>query len=603
MTSTHQFLDIVHQCGQRKIPIRKVYRRMKDKELFLAAYSRLYANQGSLTPGVTEETVDSMSLQRIERLLEQLETGTFQWSPVRRTHIPKKNGQRRPLGMPTWKDKLVQEVIRMILEAYYEPNFRDSSHGFRPQRGCHTALTTIRDKWSGTIWFIEGDIKGCFDHLSHDIILKLLERHFQDTRFIKLIRDLLAAGYMENWQYHHTYSGTPQGAIVSPLLANIVLHELDTWVEDTLIPEHTRGKRRQQNPEYAVYAQREGTAWANGSLSEGKYWRTRKWQVPQGNPHDPNYARLRYCRYADDFLLGWAGSKAEAQVIRDQIAVFLTETLGLELNMEKTLITHATYERARFLGYEVKVSRDNSKTTTQQHHTGHTIKKRCVNGRVQLLVPHDVKESWVKRFMNANGQPIQDMRLLDLPDFDIIAHYGGQWRGLVNYYALAMNQKILSHVEWAMALSLQALLARKHNCNTRWIRRKYQTHVNGKRAYVCEVPNPNKPTKPLKAMFGGLPLRIRPNIQLHDKIYVPYLVTTQMVNRLLADRCELCGKTENVEVHHVRKLADLKKQWANSQHIPVWVIQMREMNRKTLVVCRVCHRNIHNGTYDGAKVN
>ncbi len=603
MTSTHQFLDIVHQCGQRNILIRKVYRRMKDRSLFLAAYGRLYANKGSMTPGVTEETVDGMSLQRIERILEQLEQGTFQWTPVRRTHIPKKNGKLRPLGMPTWEDKLVQEVIRMILEAYYEPNFRDSSHGFRPHRGCHSALTSIRDTWSGTVWFIEGDIKGCFDNLQHDIILKLLERHFQDTRFIKLIRDLLEAGYMEDWQYHRSYSGTPQGGIVSPLLANIVLHELDCWVEDTILPEHTRGKRRQRNLKHLAYAQREKAAWADGNQSEGKYWRSRKWQEPQGKPHDPNYARLRYCRYADDFLLGWAGSKTEAQDIRDKIAAFLKETLGLELSLEKTVITHAATERARFLGYELKVSRDNSKTITQQHHTGHTIKKRSVNGIVQLLVPQDVKDGWVKRFMDATGKAIKDMRLLHLPDFDIIAHYGGQWRGLVNYYSLAMSVKILSHVEWAMALSLQALLARKHDCNTRWIRRKYQTREQGKRAYVCEVPNPNNPNKSLKAKFGGIPLRTRRDAQLHDKIYVPFIVTSQLVDRLLADQCELCGQTGKVEVHHVRKLADLKKQWGNKKNAPIWVIRMREMNRKTLVVCHSCHRAIHNGTYDGDKVN
>lgn len=603
MTSTQDFLDIVHQCGQRGIPIRKVYRRMKDKDLFLAAYGKLYKNAGSLTPGITDNTVDGMSISRIDSLLEKLEQGTFQWTPVRRTYIPKKNGKLRPLGMPTWEDKLVQEVIRMILEAYYEPNFRDSSHGFRPNRGCHTALISIREAWNGTVWFIEGDIKGCFDNLPHDTILRVIERHFHDTRFLKLIRDLLTAGYMEEWQYHATYSGTPQGGIVSPILANIVLHELDTWIEDTLIPEHSRGKLRQRNLEHLRLSQLEHQAWAEGNIPEGKYWRSQKWQQPLGKPHDPHYARLRYCRYADDFILGWAGSKQEALQIRDQIARFLQEELGLELSMEKTKLTHATTERARFLGYELKVSRDNSKTKTYRHRNGQMIKGRSVNGDIQLLVPQTVRTEWVSRYADGQDKAIKQMRWLHLPDFDIIAHFGGQWRGLVNYYALAMNVKTLSHVEWAMARSLQATLARKHNKKTRWVRKAYQTHENGKRAYVCKVPNPNNPDKPLKAIFGGLPLRTRRDAKLNDRMYVPFLVRTQLVQRLLAQKCEVCGNEGDAEVHHIRKLADLKRRWQHRKSRPFWVARMIEMRRKTLVVCKHCHWEIHNGTYDSQKVN
>jgi group II intron reverse transcriptase/maturase len=601
MTSTHNFLDIVHTCGQRNIPIRKVYRRMKDKTLFLAAYGKLYANQGSLTKGITEETVDGMSIQRIETILKELEEGAFTWTPVRRVYIPKRNGKPRPLGVPTWKDKLVQEVIRMILEAYYEPQFRDSSHGFRPNRGCHTALTTIRDTWSGTIWFIEGDIKGCFDNLQHNLILKIIERNIHDTRFLKLIREMLEAGYMEDWQFHRTYSGTPQGGIVSPLLANIVLHELDAWVEETLIPAHARGERRRANTEYNRLTKYERQAWKAGNVSEGRKWRSLKWQHPQNNPHDPNYARLRYCRYADDFILGWAGSLEEAKIIRDEIASYLQDTLKLELSMEKTLVTHATTERARFLGYELKVSRDNSKTNTIKHHTGHTIKQRNVNGRIQLLVPNDVKGQWVKRFFDVENKAIKDMRLIHLPDFDIIAHYGGQWRGLVNYYVLAMNIKILSHVEWAMSRSLQATLARKHNDKTRSIRKQYLTRIDGKRAMVCEVLNPNKPGKTLKALFGGIALRTRRQAYLNDQLYVPFIVTTQLVARLLAETCELCGHVGDTEVHHIRKLADLKRRW-KGKPMPIWATRMSEMNRKTLVVCQVCHREIHDGTYDGHEV-
>nr|WP_063842301.1 reverse transcriptase/maturase family protein [Hassalia byssoidea] len=192
-----------------------------------------------------------MSIKKIESLIEEIRYERFRWTPVRRINIPKKNGKTRSLGIPTWKDKLVQEVVRLMLEAYYEPQLSDSSHGFRPKRGCHTALTIIDRTWQGTKWFIEGDIRGCFDNIDHKILMSILREKIQDNRFLRLIENLLKAGYCEQWKYHSTLSGTPQGAIVSPLLANIYLDKLDKFVENCLIPEYTRGKRRAENPEYS----------------------------------------------------------------------------------------------------------------------------------------------------------------------------------------------------------------------------------------------------------------------------------------------------------------------------------------------------------------
>ena len=217
MAHNHKFIDIVHKLGTKGYPLTGVYRRIQDKELFLAAYGKLYANQGATTAGTDpEDTVDGMSVERIEEILTQLRDGTYRWKPVRRVEIPKTNGKTRPLGIPSWSDKLLQEVIRMVLEAYYEHKFSKRSHGFRPFRSCHTALKQIHHSWKGTKWFIEGDIKGCFDNIDHQILLNILARDIKDNRFLKLIRQMLQAGYLEKWQYHATYSGTPQGGIVSP---------------------------------------------------------------------------------------------------------------------------------------------------------------------------------------------------------------------------------------------------------------------------------------------------------------------------------------------------------------------------------------------------
>jgi group II intron reverse transcriptase/maturase len=235
-----KYLEVVRKRGEAHAELRRVYYNIAtNKEVFLKAYANLYANAGAMTPGIIpDDTVDGMSVTRIESIMEQLKTRTYQWTPVRRTYIEKNpsSTKRRPLGMPGFTDKLLEEVIRMILEAYYEPQFRESSHGFRPKRGCHTVLDTIT-RWKGTRWFIEGDIKGCFDNLDHKLILRLLRRRMKDHSFLNLIGDMLNAGYLEDWVVHRTYSGTPQGGIASPILANMVLNELEAFIEDELIPQ------------------------------------------------------------------------------------------------------------------------------------------------------------------------------------------------------------------------------------------------------------------------------------------------------------------------------------------------------------------------------
>lgn len=600
MTSTHNFLNILHRLGREGIPVHKVYRRMKDVELFKSAYGRLSANQGNLTPGIDDETIDGMSMARIEQVLAELDTGTFHWTPVRRTYIPKSNGKQRPLGIPTWKDKLVQEVIRLLLEAYYEPQFSDASHGFRPERGCHTALIHIRENWQGTKWFIEGDIKQCFDNIQHEKLLEILGKSFQDNQFLKLIRDMLKAGYMESWTYHATYSGTPQGGVASPILANIVLNELDHWIEQTLIPRHTRGEQRVYNPTYHRLAQQEKAAYARGNIKAGKQWRRRKWQQPLNDPQDPNYSRLRYCRYADDFILGWIGTQSEAQQIKQEIATYLA-TLGLELSEEKTIITHARTERARFLGYEIKVAWDNTKTTTIRRWEK-TIKARSINGGIQLLVPKDVVQHWAMKYTK-NGKPARQPRLLHHSDFDIMATFGAELHGLCNYYLLAMNVHVLSRVVYAFKQAALQTLANKHKVQTAVLWRQFSRKLdNGVTALVVEQPNPNNPAKPYLAKLGAVPLRTTKHTTLSDKVYVPHLVRTELVARLLANQCELCGATDDVEVHHIRKLKDLTNKWKGRKDKPVYVKRMIAMHRKTLVVCKTCHRGIHDGTYDGVKL-
>lgn len=236
MRNAETVLGVIRERGKRGLPLEDVYRQLYNPDLYLRAYGRIYRNAGVLTPGTSPETVDAMSLAKIQALIAALRGERYRWTPVRRVSIPKKNGKTRPLGIPTWSDKLLQEVIRSLLEAYYEPQFSPHSHGFRPERGCHTALTQIQKGWTGTKWLIEGDIAGCFDNIDHAVLLTILRERIRDNRFLRLIEGLLRAGYCEQWRYHPTLSGTPQGGIVSPLLANLCLDRLDQFVETRLLP-------------------------------------------------------------------------------------------------------------------------------------------------------------------------------------------------------------------------------------------------------------------------------------------------------------------------------------------------------------------------------
>ena len=242
-------LDVIGKRSFHEKRITDCYKLMYKKELWIKAYVKLYPNPGNLTKGTSDETIDGFSLAKIDAIIGELKQGNFRFSPVRRVYIPKSNGKQRPLGIPNFKDKLVQEVMRMILEAIYEPVFSENSHGFRPNRSCHTALSQIKYTWTGLIWCIEGDIKGFFDSIDHKKMLSILEKKINDRRFLLLLHNVLACGYVEDWRFHKTYSGTPQGGIISPILANIYLHEFDSFMEKQ-IKNFDKGELRRTNPAY-----------------------------------------------------------------------------------------------------------------------------------------------------------------------------------------------------------------------------------------------------------------------------------------------------------------------------------------------------------------
>src|SRR5262245_30697424 len=331
MRNAATVLGIIRERGKQGLPLEDVYRQLYNPDLYLHAYDKIRRNDGAMTKGTTPETVDGMSLDKINRLIDDVRHERYRWTPVRRVYIPKSNGKKRPLGIPSWSDKLLQEVMRSILEAYYEPQFSPCSHGFRPQRGCHTALRAIQT-WDGSTWFIEGDIKGCFDNIDHALLLSILREKIHDNRFIRLIEHLLKAGYLEDWKYNKTLSGTPQGGIISPLLSNIFLDRMDQYVETVLLPQHNKGERRKKNKDYMATQMRMLRRKATGKVTEYRELRKQLQRLPSYDRTDPDFRRLRYVRYADDILLGFIGPKEEAQHIKAHLRRYLADTLRLELS-------------------------------------------------------------------------------------------------------------------------------------------------------------------------------------------------------------------------------------------------------------------------------
>ncbi|AQA14846.1 reverse transcriptase/maturase family protein [Streptomyces malaysiensis] len=588
MQTAETVLDIIRKRGERGLPIERLYRQLFSPQLYLMAYGRIYANTGAMTPGVTRETADGMSLEKIGRVIGDLRAERYRWSPARRVYIEKKGStKKRPLGLPPWSDKLVAEVVRLLLEAYYDVQFSDRSHGFRPRRGCHTALSEVVEVWKGTHWFIEGDISDCFGSLDHEVMLSILAEKIHDGRFLRLISHMLKAGYLEDWRWNATLSGAPQGGVASPILSNIYLDRLDQFIEQSLLPEYNHGRRRRPNREYQVVEYAIQRAKRHGDRDAVRELRLRRRTLPSQDPNDPDYRRLRYVRYADDWLLGFAGPKREAEEIKSRIRTFLRDELKLELSESKTLITHAASQAAHFLGYEIRVQHADTKITRQ---------RRAVNGAIGLFVPRQMIRQKCALYMS-KGKPAQRGPLLHDEDFTIVAKYQAEFRGLVQYYLLAQDVFRLGRLQWVMETSMLKTLAGKHRSTVMKMSRKYKSTIetpDGPRRCIQVTVPRDEGKKPLVARFGGISLKRQRTAVLTDtRPVMASMKRNELIHRLLAECCEICETRTNLEVHHVRKLADLNRPGRRER--PAWVHLMAMRRRKTLVICRRCHEDIHAG--------
>ncbi|MDM1457331.1 reverse transcriptase domain-containing protein [Myroides odoratimimus] len=580
----------------------RLYRILFNDEMFYVAYQRIYAKEGNMTEGSDGQSIDNMSLSRIEKLIASLRDESYQPQPSRRIYIPKKNGKVRPLGIPAFDDKLVQEVIRMILEAIYEESFEYSSHGFRPNRSCHTALAQIKKSFNGAKWFIEGDIKGFFDNIGHDILISILKERISDDRFIRLIRKFLKAGYIEDWKFHKTYSGTPQGGIVSPILANIYLDRLDKYMKE-YITNFDKGKKRRPSRVRmdfdnarkrtvrklkSVEDESERTILIQRIKAEDK----QRAMFPSCDEMDTEYKRLKYVRYADDFLIGIIGSKQDAKEVKEDIKNFLDQKLKLELSDEKTLITH-TEDSAHFLGYEIFVRKSNAQRRDIAGRLRRTYGKRVYLKLSMETIRNKLLDYGVLEFRYQNGKEIWKPKcrsgLIFNDDLEILDRYNREIRGFYNYFSIANNCSELHNFKFIMEYSMYKTFAGKYKSSTRKINSKYRR--NGK--FTVRFTTKSGAVK--ERYFYDLGFRRKNPMTDAGFDIMPYSIfdasRTSLVDRLKAEKCEMCGATEKLVMHHVRKLKNLegKKSWER---------HMIARRRKTVAVCHSCHQKIHNGTLD-----
>ena len=597
--------SLTEKSKEKSYKFQRLYRNLYNPDFYWLAHKNIYANKGSMTAGADGSTMDYMSDSRIEKIIESLKDQSYQPNPARREYIAKKNSKKkRPLGIPSGDDKLVREVVKMLLESIFESNFSKRSHGFRPRKSCHTALEHIRDTFTGTHWFVEGDIEACFDSFDHHVIIDLLKRRIDDEKLIALMWKFLKAGYMEQWKYHKTYDGVPQGSGISPILSNIYLSELDTFIEEYKADfDIGTSSKRQRSREYRnainrayIYKKRGAELWESLTdeqrkerTKELKYRQAETRKLPAAIPHDESFKSVQYVRYADDFLIGVIGSHEDAQKVKDDVTKFMAEKLKLKLSDEKTKITH-TGDRARFLGYDICVSREQLSIKKKDG-----ITQRCQSYVVKLLVP---REKWVGKLLeykaikmvtNPNGKEryktLHRGKFINLPDIDILSAYNSEIRGLRNFYSIANDSYKIGIFANIMKYSMFKTFANKYKTNVNRIKEQYfeagnftveyQTKSGAKKAVFY---NNGFARKKEATIFSEVSLL--PQYKRYDR-------PNSLRGRVKLGLCELCNEeSDNIALHQVKRLKDLKGNTA-------WERRMTELRRKTLAVCQKCHSEIH----------
>lgn len=550
---------------------------LSNREFLIGCYLNIKSKPGNMTQSLNPETLDGIDMKWFDEVTQTFRNGKFNFRPSRRTHIPKPNGKLRPLTIPSPRDKIVQEGMRILLECIFNERFRESSHAFRPGRGCHTAINQIKLLFGKSNWFIEGDIEQQYPSVDHNILIILLREKIQDEPFIDLVYKYIRVGYGEKSdEILPMKVGLAQGGLISPILSNIYMHPLDEWMEDVLIPKYTKGKRKRANPEYTKMLRMHGRA-------------TNK-RIGTLVANDENFGRVFYVRYVDDFLIGVIGSKETCKKIREEIKIFLEEHLAMTLNIDKTRITHTTTEKALFLGYDITC------TPKSKMPVEYDPRKRLIRKTTRTIINAPVKRVVErlrqKGFVSSKNQPTRCGRYINMDLWNIIETYKSIERGVINYYFMANNYgRLAARVHYILKYSCALTISSKMKLKTmRGAFKRYGKNLTIKDKGKS-VSYPNISYKRPRKMWA------RREDDFDFESYFEKLVYRHRRHvGNLTGPCIICGCTENIEVHHVRALKDVsnKRDWLS--------MMMAKFSRKQVPVCKACHVKIHKGIYDGKRI-
>ena len=434
-----------------------IYRMFYTRDIYYIAYNAIKSNDGAETTGSDGTSLHGFCEDWIDEFICSMRDESYLPNPSRTTYIPKQNGKMRKLSFPNGKDKIIQECVRLILDCIYEPSFSDLSHGYRPNRSIHSAVAQI-ENWRSSTWLIEGDISACFDEVDHRVLESILRERISDERFLRLINKLLRAGYLDtDLNFNRNNFGVGQGSICSPILANVYLDTLDKFMEDLIIRE-TRGQYRKQNPEYAKLRYQSKIAEANGDIDLVKSISKKLKDISSVDLMDDNFTRVRYVRYADDFLIGVIGNKVLAQTIKQEISDFLKIKLKLRLSDDKTKITNAKHDEAHFLGFRITKFKSFIKILMD---TNKIIRKLKDNGMCDEV-----------------GFPIAMTKMQNKPIQDIIKYANQVLRGLLYGNQGCHNFHKGWRIQYIIQYSTAKTIARKYGVSMKATFKKYGDSLN-----------------------------------------------------------------------------------------------------------------------------
>jgi group II intron reverse transcriptase/maturase len=554
-------LEVIHKLS-RKNPEwkhKELFKILRKEDIWIAAYENIKVNKGALTPGITKETLDGMNLERLQKLQSKVLKESYKFSPVKQTGIPKANGEKRPLGITTSNDKIVQEVIRMVLEAIYEPIFDHRSFGFRKGLGVHDALQHVEKQMRWMDWVIEGDIKSAYPTVDHKRLCEIIGQRIEDVRFMNLIRKSLKGGIFVNPNRIYSSLGVPQGSIVAPIYANIYFNELDKWVQQKA-GQIFESNLKVRNPEYRKleYRIRKLSKVSEGVSRNSQEHKELVHQIKgliQQRNQTPSLLdsgiETRYTRYADDWIIGIRGPKRIAIEIKNELESFLKVHLKQERHPEKTKITNLRAGKVSFLGYDIFLPRNMKIGKYKKQGGKQTMRRSTPTLRFHMPVDQVIKRMKERGYItydkNNKIRPISKGSYTPLEDAVIVNHFRNVWLGLKNFYSGSTNRSHLQYIHYLLHISCAMTLAHRHRSSTSKIMKKY-----GKRLEIMD-----KTVNPPKRVTS-FPYQTKWKVsdrkwQCAKRFKDPFRIYANRVSKsCLGKSCFICQDTEQVEMHHVK---------------------------------------------------